>query len=122
MTKKVCNHKEFWPLYKALNAGRFEKEKTFVCKCGKTVHYDFFGNEEIRKSWFLSAFSAFLWSAPAIAAILISAMIGWLCPVVFLYAVIFVVAYHFVGMYYVIKSPMLQVHEEKKSLFKGLFK
>ena len=47
MANNACDHKEFLPLYKALNANRFKKEKTFVCSCGKTLHYDFFGSKEI---------------------------------------------------------------------------
>ncbi|MDA9129230.1 hypothetical protein N9J72_02015 [Candidatus Gracilibacteria bacterium] len=117
MSKNTCDHRDFPTLYKALNKGRITDNKSFECTCGKTVNYEFYGSEIVKNDTFLSGFSAFLWVAPALFMIVICLFIGLHTPIVFLYAIAFVIVYHFAGMYYVTQHPMLILTEEKRGFF-----
>lgn len=119
MSKNTCDHRDFLPLYKALHKNRFSSNKSFTCSCGKEIEYEFFGSEEVKNNLFLRLFSWFLWMTPAIATIIIAALMGFQCPIVFLYALIFVIVYHFAGMYYIVTSPTLVLKEKKKGFFRG---
>jgi hypothetical protein len=56
--------------------------------------------------------------SPALTALLIATGMGYMYFPLYFYAAGFLVAYHFAGMYYIIKGPFLEIKEVKK---KGIF-
>lgn len=110
--------KKFWPLYKAIHQYRFSKNAVYTDPdTGKQYTLHYIGMEEIRQSPILLSFNGFLWMCPAFFAIFIAVLLGTFYPITYLWAIVFVIAYHFAGMYYIIKGPMLELVPVKKSLF-----
>lgn len=118
--KEHSIQKPFWPLYWAIHKYRFKKETLYTDKeTGKQYELHYFGMQEIRNNIFLSVFNGLLWIFPAITTILFVLMLLPVYPMIVVYGILFMIAYHFAGMYYVIKGPMLELRPVKK---KGFFR
>lgn len=110
----------YWSAYKAFNFSRITKNKQFIDKnTGKTLEYNFVWAEKIKSDPLLSLLSVILWMSPAILIVVLSVICSISSLWSFFFWVLAVIAYHFLGMYYCIRWPMIEYKEVKKK--KGIF-
>lgn len=109
----------YWSVYKAINFRRFTKHREFMdADSGKTLSFSF-GKENEKFDFWLHLCATILWSSPAFLIIILSTLYAEKTLWSFFIGVVAVIGYHFLGMYYVIRGPFIEYHEEKK--FKGFF-
>lgn len=108
----------FWSVYWAINKFRFSKDHNFTDKdSGKVLEYHFIGMDKIRASFILSLVSMILWMSPAFLIIMLSALYAQYTLWSFIIGIIMVILYHFAGMYYCIRGPMIEYSKQKKWFF-----
>jgi hypothetical protein len=115
--KKQDSLPDYWSVYKAINFKRFSSDREFTDKTsGKTMRYDFIGEEKFSSSRFLRIFSGLLWMS--FPLLVITLAIVSLYVMAYVFAIIAITLYHFAAMYYVIRGPHTEISEVKK---KGIF-
>ena len=73
MAAKKTQLVNYWSVYKALNSQRFSKSRNFVdTNSGKEYSYEFVGEEMMKQSVFIQAFSGLLWMSPVFLIIFVS--------------------------------------------------
>ena len=112
------NNKEikpnYWSVYKAINFRRFSKTREFIdTDSGKTMSYSFGKYSEEFNFW-TTLCGMILWSSPAFLIVIISTSYAQETLWSFLFGVLALVGYHFLGMYYVIRGPFIEYHQESK--------
>jgi len=110
----------FWSVYYAINFKRFSKTREFVdANTGEKLHYSFRGQDIVNNDLILSVVSVILWMSPALLVVLVSTIYARETLWSFFFGVLAVILYHFLGMYYVIRGPMIEYTREKKKFFFG---
>lgn len=109
MSKKNCNHRSFWEIYKIINFNRTfceEKGRKFTCsKCGKKCKLKWRGYKEMKKSGFKKYLTYFLWMLPAIILIFLSVT----QIISYWSAILYIIIFHFWAMYFIVNSDRLEI-------------
>ena len=112
MSKNKCTHKYFWGIYKIINFSKNFCEKAgseFKCeKCNKKCVLKWKGCKKMKKSWIKKYITYFLWLLPAIVLIYLSVT----QIISYLLAILLIIIFHFLAMFYVINSDKLIVEEK----------
>lgn len=108
----------FWSVYWAINKYRFSKNHSFIDKnTGDELEYKFTGSEKIQKNFILSFVSIILWISPALLILQLTVTFSIYTFWSFLIGAVLVTLYHFAGMYYCIRGPMVEYKKIKKGIF-----
>lgn len=118
MSDTKQNLPDYWSIYKAINFKRFSSDRTYIdAKTGKEMEYHFVNADIIKNSIFMQVFSWIMWMSPAFLIVVISALYMPINHYSMFIGILFLIAYHFAAMYYVIRGPYLEVKAVKKWLF-----
>jgi hypothetical protein len=115
MSKQTTVVPNFWSVYNAINFKRFSKTREFTdVNSGKVMSYSFIAEERVKQNFILSLVSMLLWLSPAFLIAIITVIYAKLNFIAFPIGILALVGYHFAGMYYLIRGPIIEYHEEKK--------
>ena len=119
MAKKETSLPDYWSIYWAVNKHRLSKSDEYTDKkTGKKMKYEFVGIDHINSSIFMHVFSGILWMSPVFLIFIISVLYLIVNPYSMFVGILFIIAYHFAAMYYIIRGPHMKIEVVKK---KGLF-
>lgn len=113
MKHTACDHENFWFLYKMINFSHSFKTTQKCPHCKKQVSLSLRGQKLLKKNFTLRLLSAIFWLSPVVLIVIISGEYMDIFPWNYVWAVIFITAYHFAAMYYIIKGPLLKVKVRK---------
>ena len=115
MSDKKQQLPDYWSIYKAINFKRFSSNRHYIdAVTGKEMEYNFVNGDMIKESIFLQVFSGIMWMSPAFLIVVISALYLPVCSFSMFIGILFLIAYHFAAMYFVIRGPYLTVTPLKK--------
>lgn len=104
MSEKQQELPDYWSIYKAINFKRFSSDRLYIdAKTGKQMQYEFVNADLIKDSIFMQVFSGIMWMSPAFLIVVISALYLQVCNYSMFIGILFLIAYHFAAMYYVIR-------------------
>jgi hypothetical protein len=113
MKTKKCSHNSFWQIYKIINfSSKFSDVnwRNFICKiCGAKCVMKWRGYKKLQKSWMKKYVRYFLWLLPAILVIYWA--VNWYIG--YINGMLIITVFHFVSMYYIIKSDRLKISVKK---------
>lgn len=78
------------------------------------MEYDFIHADIMRNSIFMQVFSGIMWMSPAFLIVVISTLYLPVIHYSMFIGILFVIAYHFAAMYFLIRGPHLVVKPVKK--------
>lgn len=113
MKKVKCDHIDFWSMYKIINFRRYSM-KGKCSRCGEKISLKYLWHDALSKNIWVRLFAWILWMSPAFLIITIAFVLAPIFgPIIYVFAIIDVVIFHFWAMYYIVKWGLVEVQVRK---------